>query len=218
MGIKCKKIPKSTLKRLTEYLNVLYNLKSASKENISSKELSEIMKITDSQIRKDLSCFKSIGKRGVGYSVDEFIATIEKELGLQQNYNVIIIGAGRLGAALIYYKNLKVANYTIIGAFDNDVRIIGTVIADVKVYDINHLKQFLDENKCDIAVLTVPSSEVDVLYKQLLKLRVRAVLNFTPKLLTETDECDIRNLDIVSDFKILSYRLKERENAYKNRE
>ena len=216
MNNNCKTFPKYTLQRLTDYLNILYQLKVKRTESVSSGELAKMLGITDVQVRKDLTCFDSIGKRGVGYDVNRFIEAIEDQLGLNKEYSVIIIGAGRLGTALMNYKRLSQAKFSIKAAFDISKEKIRKTINNVKIHDIDHLEEYLLNNETDIAVFTVPATEVEELYKIIEKSNVKAILNFTPSIVKDTENIIVRNLDIVSDFKILAYKIKEKNNADKN--
>ncbi|PIP14575.1 MAG: redox-sensing transcriptional repressor Rex [bacterium (Candidatus Stahlbacteria) CG23_combo_of_CG06-09_8_20_14_all_34_7] len=210
----CKNLPKYTLKRLTDYLNVLYVLKENQISIVSSCELAKIMNITDVQIRKDLSCFVSIGKRGVGYDVEKFIKVIEKELYINRERSVIIIGAGRLGTAFIHYKRLSEAKFKIKAAFDISKHKINKTIKNIKIYHVDELEKYLSHNEIDIAILTIPASEVSKIFKIIKRSNIKAILNFTASIINETENIIVRNLDILSDFKILSYKIKEKHNAH----
>lgn len=207
----CKSLPQYTLKRLTEYLNILYQLREKGISSISSGELAQRMNITDVQVRKDLSCFDSIGKRGVGYDIDKFISIIEEDLGLNRELSVIIIGAGRLGSALIHYKRLSKARFRVKAGFDIAKDKINKTINKVKIFSIEKLDEYLKENKIDIAVFTVPEDEVEGIMDIIKKSDIKAILNFSPGIINSRENLIVRNLDIVSDFKILSYKIKEKE-------
>lgn len=209
----CKSLPKYTLKRITDYLNELYLLKAKGITRISSRELSKMMGTTDVQVRKDLSCFDSIGKRGVGYDVTKFIKVIETELGIDRELSVIVIGVGRLGSALMHYKRLSQAKFSIIAGFDIAKEKVGKKVNGIPVMHSGELEGFLLKNRIEIAVLTLPVDEVPGVMKVIRNSDVKAVLNLTPTMINEDDGMASRNLDIVSDFKILSYKIKERANA-----
>ncbi len=182
---------------------------------VSSAILSKMMNVTDSQIRKDLSYFGSFGKRGVGYNVHAFIEAIENIMNLNQKHNVCIIGAGRLGTALMNYKRMQGMPFKVCAAFDNDKRLIGQKSNDVRIYDIKYLSKYTEQFQCEIAVLTIPSYVVHEIYAAVSKTKIKAILNFTPIILTGTNDLLVRNLDFVSELKIISYHLKENKNAHK---
>lgn len=212
----CKTIPKYTLRRITDYLNVLYLLKNKGVTSVSSVGIAQLMGITDAQVRKDLSCFNSIGKRGVGYQTEVLIDIIENNLGLNRNCSVIIIGVGRLGTALMHYKRLAKSKFIILAGFDVDKERIGKKVNGIMVHHINDLENYASQNMIDIAVLAVPVDEVGGVMKILNKTSVKSVLNLSPTIISDSNEMIAKNLDIVADFKILSYRIKEKSNADKN--
>ncbi len=211
------KIAESTLKRMSDYLCILKYLREHKVKVISSSVLARMMNITDSQIRKDLSYFGSFGKKGVGYSVDGFIQAIEEILNLQTEHRVCIVGAGRLGSALINYKRLNETPFKVVAAFDKNKKIIGKKIGNVPVYDIKDINKIIKKMDIEIALLTVPSYVVHDVYAKVAKSDVRAILNFTPIVLTGNDDILVRNLDFVSELKIISYFLKEQDNVNKNK-
>lgn len=214
---KSQTISESTLKRLADYLCVLRYLDDQGMETVSSSVLSSMMNITDSQIRKDLSYFGSFGKKGVGYNVKAFIEAIEKIMNLNEKHNVCIVGVGRLGSALLNYKRIKETPFNIVAAFDNDKKKIGKKIGNITVHNIESIDEVCGNIKCEIAVLTVPSYVVHDVYARIVKAPIASLLNFTPIILTGNDDLLVRNMDFVSELKIISYLLKEKDNADKGK-
>ncbi|MDY6786952.1 MAG: redox-sensing transcriptional repressor Rex [candidate division WOR-3 bacterium] len=204
-------ISESTLQRISDYLCVLNYLKEQGVETISSRILSKMMNISDSQIRKDLSYFGSFGKKGVGYNVDEFIEAIEGIMNLSEVHRVCIIGMGRLGTALIKYKRMRQTPFNIVAGFDNDPNKIGTTVNNIEIYDIDKIKDISSRLKCEIAILTVPSYVVHEIYAKISGTCIKALLNFTPIILTGGNGLLVRNMDFVSELKIISYYLKEKQ-------
>ncbi len=213
---KITSISESTLKRITDYLCVLRYLDEQGVKIISSAVLSKMMNITDSQIRKDLSYFGSFGKKGVGYNIPDFIISIENILNLKIKHNVCIIGAGRLGSALIHYKRMKETPFNIVAAFDNDKKKIGKKISEIEIFDIRKIKELNIKLKCEIAILTIPSYIVHEVYAAIAKTNIPSILNFTPIILTGDDNLLVRNLDFVSELKIISYLLKVKKHDNKD--
>ncbi len=213
---KIKSISESTLKRMADYLCVLHYLDEQGVKIISSAVLSKMMNITDSQIRKDLSYFGSFGKKGVGYNIPDFIISIENILNLKIQHNVFVIGAGRLGSALIHYKRMKETPFNIVAAFDNDKKKIGKKIGGIEIFDIRKIKDLNIKLKCDIAILTIPSYIVHEVYAAISKTGIPSILNFTSIILTGDDNLIVRNMDFVSELKIITYLLKVKKNADKN--
>ncbi|MGE3063119.1 MAG: redox-sensing transcriptional repressor Rex [bacterium] len=209
----CKVLPKYTLRRITDYLNVLYILREKGISTVSSSEIAKLMDITDVQVRKDLSCFDSIGKRGVGYNTDKFIKVIESELGLDRECAVVLIGVGRLGTALMHYKRLAQANFVIKAGFDISKDKVGKKINGILVRHIDYLDKYLIENKTEIVVMAIPAKEVPGIMSIVKNSDVKSVLNLSPTIVSDTKNIIAMNLDIVADFKILSYKMKEKSNA-----
>src|SRR5215213_8226421 len=119
------KISDSTVRRLSSYLRLLQEADARGQETISSEELAERGGTTSAQVRKDLSVFGSFGKRGLGYSVPELLREIEGILGLQRRWRVALIGAGKIGSALISYRNFQLRGFEIVAVFDSDPQKVG---------------------------------------------------------------------------------------------
>lgn len=197
------------IKRLSDYLTILRSIAYEGRKIISSSELASMMNITDAQVRKDLSQFMSIGKRGVGYKLDELIDEIEKVMDLKRVHNVYLIGLGRLGNALLDYRCLRGSVFEFSAVFDNDPQKVGRKAKGIQVRHIDDLPKVNKTLKCDIALLTIPADAVAGVFEMILKTQIRAVLNFTPVILRGNEKLVVKNIDIVSDFNQISYYLKE---------
>ena len=152
-----KKISPAVIRRLPRYYRYLSDLIKLDIKRISSRELSERMGITASQIRQDLNCFGGFGQQGYGYNVEFLYEEMGKFLGTDKRFNCIIIGAGNMGNALANYENFKKRGFDILGIFDIDKRKVGSTINNINVYHLDELDSFVSENKVHVAVLTVPS-------------------------------------------------------------
>jgi len=169
-----KDISQAVIGRLPRYLRYLGELKDKNVERISSSELSVLMKVTASQIRQDLNNFGGFGQQGYGYNVDYLYKEISKILGLEHQYNFIIIGAGNLGKALGGYLNFEKRGFILKGMFDKAPELIGTEVRGVKVMPMEDLPSFIRNNNIDIAVLTIPKEGAVPVSKVLVDNGIRA--------------------------------------------
>ncbi len=196
------RIPKPVVRRLAVYYRCLERLQQNKIEKVSSKELSKMLKIKDSQVRKDLSFFGAFGRRGVGYSVKELREKIREILGLNKQWSVIILGAGNIGKALARYKQIEKDNFKIVAIFDSDKRKIGTQVSqELIVKSIEELDEFVVKNKPEIAVLAVPAEVANPLAEKLEKLGIRGIICFAP--VTLTCSIPVEYVDITVFFKTL---------------
>src|SRR3979409_1631318 len=154
-----RKISESTVRRLSLYLRFLEQFAAQGQTTISSAELARRGGTTSAQVRKDLSFFGSFGKRGLGYSVPELAGRLREILGLGREWRVVIIGAGKIGAALAQYRGFRQRGFTILAAYDANDEKIGRKREGMPVRDIAHLERDVRQDRPDIAVLTVPGDE-----------------------------------------------------------
>src|SRR5690349_24759625 len=131
-----KKISESAVRRLSLYLRFLQEASDAGVDTISSEELAQRGGTTSAQVRKDLSFFGSFGKRGLGYSVPELAGRLREILGLGKEWKVIIIGAGKIGAALAQYRGFRQRGFQILAAYDANEEKIGLKLEGIPVRDI----------------------------------------------------------------------------------
>src|ERR1043166_3017762 len=172
-----RKISDSTIRRLSVYLRFLEQAKSPT---ISSGELARLGGTTSAQVRKDLSFFGSFGKRGLGYSVPELKRQLREILGLGKEWRVVIVGAGKIGAALAQYRGFRQRGFVILGAYDNNPAKVGKTVEGMKVSDIAQMEKDFARGVPDIVVLTVPAEEAQAVLDRVVKSGVKAVLNFAP--------------------------------------
>ena len=214
-SIEKEKISMAVIKRLPRYYRYLGDLLEHDITRISSNELSRRMNVTASQIRQDLNKFGCFGQRGYGYNVEMLYAEIKKILGLDREYNLIIIGAGNLGQALANYSNFKKRGFNFIGIFDNNPDIIGKNAGEIVIQDVNNLEQFLKNNKVDIAV-SIPKSNAPQISPILVDNGVKGIWNFSHIDLHTPDNVIVENVHLTDSVMTLSYKLSELENQNKN--
>ncbi|HHT97815.1 MAG TPA: redox-sensing transcriptional repressor Rex [Clostridiales bacterium] len=202
-----KKISKAVINRLPRYYRYLGDLLEKDVVRISSKELSEMMSVTASQIRQDLNNFGGFGQQGYGYNVDYLYAEIGKILGLDKQHNIIIIGAGNLGQALANYADFERRGFTLKSLFDIDPKLIGNEIRGIKIRPIDELESYMKENYVDIAAITVPRFNASEIANNLAKWGIKAMWNFAPTDLNLPKDIVVENVHLAESLLRLSFRL-----------
>lgn len=169
----------AVVRRLPRYHRYLKKLLHNGVLRISSAELSKIMNVTASQIRQDLNCFGEFGQQGYGYNVKYLDSKIIEILGLEQERNAILIGAGNLGRALACSNVFQISGITLIALFDINPDRIGTSISEIPIFSVNELPAFCSDKKIDIAVLTLPQAEAQNAADTVSELGIRGIWNLT---------------------------------------
>ena len=211
---KYPKIPEATIKRLSIYLRCLRKLEEEGNIVVSSQSLADICCVNSTQIRKDLSYFGEFGTRGVGYNVKTLQDDIKKILGLDSVWNIILIGVGNLGKALLQYGGFEESGYKWVGVFDIDKNLIGSKIGnDLCIEDFNSLnKEKLEKINPDFAVITTPPEVAQEIVDRLISYGMKYFLNFAPTKIKVPEDVVIKNVFIISEFDNLVYNIsKEKE-------
>lgn len=172
-------ISNSVIRRLPRYYRFLGELEDQQISKISSRELSERMHLTASQIRQDLNCFGGFGQQGYGYNVSELRKEIGRILGVDKHRKTILIGAGNLGTALAVHINFEKSGCSLIGIFDSNKKIVGNPLGKLTITDIDDLEKFCRDNKPEVAVLCIPKSVTKEIVDRLTELGVRSFWNFS---------------------------------------
>ena len=172
-------ISNSVIRRLPRYYRFLGELEDQQISKISSRELSERMHLTASQIRQELNCFGGFGQQGYGYNVSELRKEIGRILGVDKHRKTILIGAGNLGTALAVHINFEKSGCSLIGIFDSNKKIVGNPLGKLTITDIDDLEKFCRENKPEVAVLCIPKSVTKEIVDRLTELGVRSFWNFS---------------------------------------
>lgn len=206
----------SVIKRLPRYYRFLGDLKSRGIHRISSKELSERMGLTASQIRQDLNCFGEFGQQGYGYNIEMLENEIGKILGLNTPKRAILIGAGHMGRALAMHFDLSTNGFSLIGIFDKKQSICGQTIQNLPIHNMDRLDEFCRENKPDVAILCIPKSEAHDVAKALVKLGVKGFWNFSHyDLSVDFPEAIIENVHLSDSLMTLCYNISVNDNDFK---
>src|SRR5215468_3167110 len=205
-----KRIADSTVRRLSAYLRFLEDFEQRGLTTISSEELAKRGGTTSAQVRKDLSFFGSFGKRGLGYSVPELAGRLREILGLGREWRVIIVGAGKIGAALAQYRGFRQRGFNILAAYDNNPEKVGKRIEGIAVRDIDQLERDIQCEKPDIVVLTVPGDEAQHMVDLVVRAGVKAILNFAPTQLQAPPDVTVKTVNMAMELEGLSFALTNR--------
>ena len=200
-------ISNACLARLPKYLRLLKEKRELNEKCISSTKIADELKLKPILVRKDLSLInESDGKPGVGFEIDELICNLEKCLGINSKKNVILIGAGRLGQALMNYNGFE-NDIQIIYAFDKDKRKCN----DKNIFYIDRLEELVKSKRIKVAILTIPGEEAQSICDRLIKLGIKAIWNFAPTHLKVPDDIVIKNEDLSASLTMLINRLNYKE-------
>ncbi|RKD23583.1 redox-sensing transcriptional repressor [Caminicella sporogenes DSM 14501] len=205
------RVSMAVIRRLPKYHRYLNELLNRDIKRISSKELSEIIGFTASQIRQDLNNFGGFGQQGYGYNVEELYNEIGKILGLDRGYNTIIIGAGNLGQALANYSNFEKFGFRCKAMFDVNPKLIGLKIRDIEIKDMDTLEEFLSETQIDIGIICTNKESAQLIADRLTSCGVTAIWNFAPVDLKVPDDVIVENVHLIESLLTLTYLYKERE-------
>lgn len=211
-----KRISESTVGRLSLYLRILRE--HAGDRTISSEELASVAGTSAAQVRKDLSLFGTFGKRGLGYSVPELIGELRSILGLEQEWSVALVGAGRIGQALFGYQDFRTQGFYIKAVFDSDPGKVGQRWNGTVVRPDADLERVLAAESIDIVIVAVPAPAAQAVVDRVVGAGVRAILNFAPTRIEVPAGVALKNVNMAVELEGLSYALaSERANGGRGR-
>ena len=196
----------ATIQRLPQYLRILKYKKNEGIENISSTTIANELKLNSIQVRKDLALIsRNEGKPKVGFNIKELIEDIENFLGLNNSKDIVVVGAGRLGQALMNYKNFE-NDVSIIMAFDKDIEKCN----GSNIFHINKMKDLIKRMNIHIAIIAVPKEEAQEVCDTLAKYGIKAIWNCAQVNLKVPDDVVLKNEDLSASLSILLKKLKEK--------
>lgn len=205
--MKVYKIPEATVMRLSVYSRFLYQLLDEGINTVSSGDIAKGVGVSSAQVRKDLAYFGEFGTRGVGYRVDELYGHLMKILGLDQTWDIILVGAGKLGSALALYQGFAERGFHVSTIVDADPGRIGTKLGGVVVEPIDVLQERVKEKNIRVGVVTVPASAAQDVTDSLIEAGIKAILNFSPRVLKVPNSVILRNVDLSVNLEVLSFNL-----------
>lgn len=204
-------IPIKVIKRLPIYHRYLSSLLDREVESISSAKLGEKLDLTSSQIRQDLNYFGSFGQRGYGYNVKELYKEISKILGIDENRQMILIGAGNLGKAIANYSKFKQRGFIIKAIFENDLDLVGKKVNQIPVYNVKKLVDYLNQCDIEIGIIATPAEPAEELANVLKNNDIKGIWNFAPTTFDLGGDVVVENVHISESLFTLSCRMKELE-------
>lgn len=202
-----RKVSDSTVGRLSLYLRLLEELDGNGVGTLSSEALAERAGTSAAQVRKDLSFFGTFGKRGLGYAVSELIVTLRSILGLERRWRVAVVGAGKIGAALLGYQDFKRQGFYIESVFDADETKVGQRWNGIVVRADAEMESALRREPVDIAIIAVPADAAQAVVDRVIEAGVRAILNFAPVKLRVPAAVALKNVNMAVELAGLSYAL-----------
>ena len=203
-----KRIPQSTVRRLSQYLNCLSLLSSEKCREISSHELAERVGVKSTQIRQDFHYFGGFGQPGCRYNVGQLIGELEAILGLDKPQNMIIVGAGNIGQALAHYDKFEPLGFRLKGIFDVNPRLFGLKIRGVGVRDVKELPRFVKDHHIRIGIITTPARVAQSVADLLVRIKIKGIWNFSPMNVTAPEGVSMVNENLSVGLMTLSHKIK----------
>jgi redox-sensing transcriptional repressor len=203
-------IPEATIARLPVYLRVLYAFAEQDIATVSSEELAAAAGVNSAKLRKDLSHLGSYGTRGVGYDVEYLVYQVSRELGLTQDWPVVIIGAGNLGRALANYGGFASRGFRIAAVLDSDPDVVGCEIAGHIVGSADDIEPVVVRHGVAIGVIATPAGSAQGVCSRLVAAGVTSILNFAPMVLNVPAGVDVRKVDLSIELQILAFHAQRR--------
>jgi redox-sensing transcriptional repressor len=200
-----RRVPEATVARLPVYLRSLLAMAEDKETTVSSERLAELAGVNAAKVRKDLSYLGSYGTRGVGYDVEYLVFQMSRELGLTQDWPVVIAGAGNLGAALANYGGFGDRGFPVVALVDADESKVGKTIAGVSVFPLDDLDDLVAEHEIAIGVIATPAEAAQSVADRMAAAGIPSILNFAPVLITVPEGTSLRKVDLAVELQILSF-------------
>lgn len=210
---KGESIPQGVVARLPVYFRYLSELETQGIERVSSAQLGEALDFTAAQIRSDLSYFGSFGQQGYGYNVKDLLQQVKQILGLHRNYSMVLVGAGNLGKAIASYDWFRTQGFEIKAIFDVDPHLIGNYHGGCAIRPFSELKQYVQNNGIDIAIIATPKETSQEICDVLVKGGVGSIWNFSPSQLIVPDHVMVEHIHLTDSLLCLAFRLNEQKAA-----
>jgi redox-sensing transcriptional repressor len=200
-----RRIPEATVVRLPVYRRILSELLAVERETVHSEEMATLARVNAAKLRKDLSLLGSFGTRGTGYDVAFLLAQIDRALGAERDWPVIVVGMGHLGTALANSEGFRTRGFHIEALFDADPGVVGREVAGVTVQPITALATVADQATRAIGVVATPPSVAQEVTDALVGIGVTAILNFAPQVLSVPHDVLLRQVDLGTELQVLSF-------------
>ncbi len=208
-----RRIPEATVARLPLYYRALVEMAEQKLATVSSERLAEMAGVNAAKVRKDFSYLGSYGTRGVGYDVDYLLFQISRELGLTQDWPVVIVGVGNLGHALANYRGFSARGFRVVGLVDADASKHGEQVGGVVVEPIEELPRIVAERDVAIGIIATPAAAAQEVAELLVQAGVTSVLNFAPTVIAVPPGVSLRKVDLSIELQILSFYQQRRDGS-----
>jgi redox-sensing transcriptional repressor len=200
-----REIPEATVARLPIYLRALNTLSEDGTVTCSSEDLAAAAGVNSAKLRKDLSYLGSYGTRGVGYDVDYLRYQIAREIGVTQDWPVVIVGIGNLGHALANYSGFRSRGFRVVALLDADPERHTEVVAGVDIRPFDDLTEIVREQGVAIGVIATPATAAQAVADKMVEVGITSILNFAPTVLNVGPGVDVRKVDLSIELQILAY-------------
>ena len=207
-------LPEATVRRLPLYLRALAGAVEVHQATVSSEDLAARAGVNAAQVRKDLSYLGSYGTRGIGYDTELLYQHLSRELGLERDYNVALVGAGNLGQALGHYRGFTERGFHVVAAFDTDPAKVGGHVGGTEIFPMAELGRIVKEKGITMALLATPAAVAQEVVDRLVEAGVTSVLNFAPAVLSVGANISLQRVDLAVELQILSYYDSSRRHRY----
>lgn len=202
------RIPEVVIGRLPIYARELAFLVVEKVATISSLELGDRLRVTPAQIRKDLSYFGEFGKQGTGYEVGLLLGEINRILGLDREWPMVMVGVGKLGKAVATYAGFRDQGFRVSAIFDNDPKKIGTTVGTFSVISLEKLGPYVRDNAVTMGIVAVPAEHAQAVVDIMVENGIRGILNYAPISIRTPSNVRVRNIDPIVQLQSITYYLK----------
>ncbi|HEX8525029.1 MAG TPA: redox-sensing transcriptional repressor Rex [Tepidisphaeraceae bacterium] len=200
-------VPNPAVRRLSLYLRQLESFKRKDRRTISSKQLGESLGLTDAQVRKDFAYFGTFGHPGIGYRVDDLITQVKRILGTDKIWNVLLVGAGNLGRALLAYRGFEQKGFRLAAVFDADPSKLGKKHGPFDIQPLEELAGTIQKLNIRLGIIAVPADSAQMVADQLVAAGIRGLLNFAPTSISVPPEVALNAVDLAVQLEQLSFQV-----------
>ena len=200
-------VPNPAVRRLSLYLRQLESFKRKDRRTVSSKQLGESLGLTDAQVRKDFAYFGQFGHPGIGYRVEDLIGQVKKILGTDKTWNVLLVGAGNLGRALMAYRGFDTKGFKLVAVFDTDPAKVGKKQGHFTIQPLSELAETIARENIRLAILAVPADSGQEVADQLVAAGIRGLMNFAPVSITVPTDVALNAVDVAVQLEQLSFQV-----------
>lgn len=200
-------VPNPAVRRLSLYLRQLEAFKRKDRRTVSSKQLGESLGLTDAQVRKDFAYFGQFGHPGIGYRVDDLIGQVKRILGTDKTWNVLLVGAGNLGRALLAYRGFDQKGFRLVAVFDADPGKVGKKHGGFVIQSLAEMAATVQKQNIKLAMIAVPADSAQDVANELVAAGVRGLLNFAPVSITVPPDVALNAVDLAVQLEQLSFQV-----------